>query len=152
MRWTRPRFTVRGLMIAVAILAVAFGAISWVARMRERSSAYRRRASEYWALTLRMGSLVRTADGRWVDRYEDENDRIMDARARRMEEKYLRLSYYPWQTAEPDPPPPPPLANPRPALDLPGEEMTAVTSVPVRGPPAWTFLWTWCRQGSAPRE
>lgn len=36
----RPRMTTRRLMIAVAILAFAFGAIKWVADMRARSAAY----------------------------------------------------------------------------------------------------------------
>jgi hypothetical protein len=113
MRWPRPRFTVRGLMIAIAILAIRFGAISLVARTRDRSSAYRRRATEFLMSTLRTCMLVRTADGRWVDPYETENDWLRDAWAWRIEAKYLRLSYYPWLTAEPDPPPPQPLAHPR---------------------------------------
>ena len=113
MKWPRPRFTVRGLMIAVATLAVAFGAISWVAGMRVRSAAYRQRAFEFQMSTLRSGSMVRTPDGRWVDGWEDENDWLNDARAWRMAARYLRLSYYPWLTAEPDEPPPRLLEHPR---------------------------------------
>ena len=66
MKCPRPPFTLRGLMFALAILAVGFGAISWVARMRDRSDACRRRAFELHVSTLGMGSMVRTADGRWV--------------------------------------------------------------------------------------
>ena len=56
MKLSRPRFTVRGLMIAVAILVISFGAISWVARMRDRSSAYRQRTVEFLQSTARMGT------------------------------------------------------------------------------------------------
>jgi hypothetical protein len=148
MRWPRPRFTVRRLMIAVAILAIGFGAIKWVAEMRARSSAYRRRAIEFERRTFRRESLVRTADGRWVDRFDNENDCLRDDWALRMAAKYERLSYYPWLAAEPDPPPPLPLAHPRSALELRGRAFSAVTSVRVIRPPAWTFLWTWRRQES----
>ena len=93
-----------------------------------------------------------TAHDRWVDRYENANDRLRDAWAWRMEAKYLHPSYYPWLAPEPDPPPPPPLAHPRRSLDLPAREYSEVTTVPVLRPPPWTFLWTWRRQGSAPWE
>jgi hypothetical protein len=152
MRWPRPRFTVRRLMITVAILAIGFGAIKWVAEMRARSAAYRRRAVEFRLSTLRTGSMFTTADGREVDRYDNENDRLMDAWAWRMEAKYRRLSYYPWRAAEPDPPPPRPLAHPRSALELPERDDSVVTSVRALRAPAWTFLWSWRRQGSAPWE
>jgi hypothetical protein len=137
MKLPRVRFTVRRLMIVVAVLAVGFGAIKWVAEMRARSADYRRRAFEFVLLALRRGSMVHTDDGRWVDRYEDENVRRHDEWARRMEAKYLRLSYYPWLAAEPDPPPPKPLAHPRNPFALP-------EALPIERPrrPAWTFLWT----------
>ena len=80
-------------MIAVAILAIGFGVIKWVAEMRARSSDYRRRAIEFERRTLRSGSLVRTDDGRWVSAFDNENDRLEDDWARRMAAKYERLSY-----------------------------------------------------------
>jgi hypothetical protein len=146
MRWPRPRFTVRRLMIAVAILAIGFGAIKWVAEMRARSSDYRRRAIEFECRTLRRGSMVWKGGNRWVDRFDNENDCLRDDWARRMAAKYERLSYYPWLAAEPDPPPPLPLADPRSALELPGLDCSTVTSVCDLRPPAWTFLWTWRRE------
>ena len=76
-------------------------------------AAYRRRAFEFEMSTLRRGSMVRTADGRWVDCYDNENDRLMDAWAWRMGATYRHLSYYPWLAAEPDPPPPRLLAHAR---------------------------------------
>jgi hypothetical protein len=146
MRWPRPRFTVRRLMLAVAILAIGFGAIKWVAEMRARSSAYRRRAIEFERRTLRRSSLVRTADGRLVDRFDNENTWLGDDWARRMAAKYERLSYDPWLTAEPDPQPPLPLAHPRSARELPARDYSATTSLRVLRPPTWTFLWTWRRE------
>jgi hypothetical protein len=133
-------------MISVAILAIGFGAIKWVAEMRARSSAYHRRAGEFERRTLRRSSLVRTADGRLVDRFDNENTWLGDDWARRMAAKYERLSYFPWLAAEPDPPPPLPLAHPRSALELPARDYSPVTSVYILRPPAWTFLWTWRRE------
>ena len=121
MRWPRPRFTVRRLMVAIAILALVFGAISWVGEMCARSAAYRRRAFGFSMLTMRRGSLIETPDGRWVDRYNDENDLLRDAWAWRLAAKYHRLSIYPWLTAEPDAPAPQRLAHPRRALELPAQ-------------------------------
>ncbi len=95
MRWPGPRFTVRRLMVAIAILALVFGAISWVAEMRARSATYRRRAWGFEMMTLRRNSVVPTPDGRWVSRYDHENHLLRDAWAWRMAAKYLRLSYYP---------------------------------------------------------
>jgi hypothetical protein len=135
-------------MITVAILAPGFTAIKWVAEMRTRSAAYRRRASEFAAVTGRMVSWTRTPDGKWYDRYENENDRLMDAWAWPLVAKYLRLSDYPWLEAEPDPPPPEPSAHPRGARELPERRDSVVTSgfeILDPRPPAWTFLWTWGR-------
>lgn len=140
MRWPRPRFTVRRLMITIAILAIGLGAIKWVVAMRVRSAAYQRWAYEFMLTTVRHGSAVRTADGRWVNIHE--NDRLRDDWAWRLAAKYRRLSYYPWLEAEPDPPLPRPLAHPRSALDLPERDFSLAASVRALRPPAWTFLWT----------
>jgi hypothetical protein len=118
--------------------------------MRTRSVAYRRRAWECMSFTFRHGSLVRTADGRWVDRYENENDWREDDWAWRMAAKYRCLSYYPWLAAEPDPPPPRPLTHPRSAWELPERDNSPAVSVRAMRPPAWTFLWTWHRRGLGP--
>jgi hypothetical protein len=135
-------------MVAVAILALAFGAISWVAEMRARSTAYGRLAWKFYMSTLRRGHGVRTPDGRWVDSFDNENDLRRDAWSWRIAAKYLRLSYYPWLSAEPDLPPPPTLAQPRRALELPPQDEPAKAWFEGSRPPAWTFLWTWRRPGS----
>ena len=43
----RPRFTVRSLMIAVAIVGLLMGASLWIVEMRTRSVAYRKRAYKF---------------------------------------------------------------------------------------------------------
>ncbi len=141
----RVRFTVRRLMVAVAVFAISFGAMTWVARMRALSATYRQRAANFSWLTARIGSIVMMPDGRWVNRYEDENDRLRDAWALCLAAKYLRLSYYPWLPVEPDPPPPEPLAHPRNAFTLPERDSSPAVSFFESRPPAWTFLWTWHR-------
>jgi hypothetical protein len=146
MRRPRLRFTVRRLMIAVAILALSIRSITWVVELRTRSGTYARRAEEYARSTGRAGSWTTTQDGRVVDLYEDENSRLRDVWACKMAEKYWRLSDYPWLPVEPDIPPPEPLAHPRNAFELP--EKTKSESGcwnPYPRPPDWTFLWTWRR-------
>jgi hypothetical protein len=143
MKRPRLRFTVRRLMIAVAIVAVSISAISWVVEMRTRSTAYERRAIEFAGSTARGGSGFVTKDGRWVSKYDDENDWLRDAWACKMAKRYWRLSDYPWLPVEPALPPPERLDNPRPAIDLPAElDHTDCWNRESR-PPAWTFLWTW---------
>jgi hypothetical protein len=131
-------------MMAVVILALSLRAIFWVVEMRTRSAAHRQRAWEFALMRACVASFVPMNDGRWVDRYEDENTRLRDAWARRMSEKYWHLSDYPWLAVEPDPPPPERLAHPRTAFELPELEWNGLL-VGERGsrPPAWTFLWTW---------
>lgn len=137
-----PRMTTPRWLIAVAVVALGMGAVSWTATMRARSVAYRRRASELEWSALRDGKIVFLPDGRWYDRFENENHRRHDEWALRLAAKYQRLSYYPWLIADPDPPPPKPLPNPRSSRDLPGSIEPLRTSLYESRPPAWTFLWT----------
>lgn len=151
MKLPRLRFTVRRMMVLVATIALSLGAIRWVVEMRHRSTAYQRLRFEYEVSMMRSGSFVRMNDGRLVDRYEDENDRLHDAWASQLVAKYRRLSYYPWLAAEPDLPRPAPLAHPRSAFELPARITTGVDVNELRDdwfprPPAWTFLWTWPRR------
>ena len=150
MKRPRLRFTVRRLMIAVAILAVSIRAISWVVEMRTRSASYDRRAFEFAWRTGHSGSGIITKDGRLVGLGENENTRLEDAWACKMARKYWRLSDYPWLPVEPDPPPPERLAHPRHAIDLPAEFHHPELHNwgcwnRDSSPPAWTFLWTWRR-------
>jgi hypothetical protein len=147
MRRPRLRFTVRWLMIAVAIIALSISSVRWVVEMRARSIAHYQRAEDFVVMTMRSGSLVTMPDGRVIDRYEDENDRIIDAWALPLARKYRRLSHYPWLPVEPDPPLPKLLDHPKSAFDLPAKVRTYdLDSEPYWArdprPPAWTFLWT----------
>jgi hypothetical protein len=142
MRLPRLRFTVRRLMIAVAIVALLMGGSLWIVQMRTRSASYRQRAFEFAVMTARSGSGILTKDGRWVSRYDNENDWLRDAWACKLAEKYWGLSHYPWLPVEPDPPPPERLARPRPAVDLPAELQPGCWSIDLDAP-WWTFLWTW---------
>lgn len=90
MRLTRPRFTVRWLMIAVAIVAVVLGLSRW---LWNRSVAFRAIADVHNA--HRMGSIpMHTGNLPWL-MYHIE-----------MEKKYDRAARYPWLPVAPDPPEP----------------------------------------------
>ena len=138
----RLRFTVRSLMIVVAIVGLLLGASLWVLEMRTRSAAYRRRAGEFGDMTYRAGSSVWTKEGRMVNFYDSENNWIRDEWAYKLAEKYSRLADRPWLPVDPDPPPPKPLAHPRKAVDLPADFRSwQWDGKPVC--PWWTFLWVW---------
>lgn len=140
-KWPRVRFTVRRLMIAVAILALTIRAVVWVGEMRKLSAEYERRAFEFGLSTARLRSGVQRSDGSMASRYDDENNYREDAWACKLAEKYWRLSDYPWLPVEPDPPPPRPLPHPRRGVDLPAE-MECHCYGRKDDPPAWTFLWS----------
>ncbi len=146
----RPRFTVRSLMIAVAIAGLLMGASLWVVEMRTRSLAYRSRAYDFLGMSaLWLGKGGVTKDGRWVNLYDDENRYLRNAWARGLAEKYWQLALRPWLPVEPDPPPPEPLAHPRSALDCPAElQQRGPWCLWARQPvyPWWTFPWTWYNQ------
>jgi hypothetical protein len=104
MKRPRLRFTMRRLMVAVAIIAVLIGAGRWVVEMRTRSIAHSRRAREFASMIAGAISETQTTEGRWIDRYDNENGRIIEAWAGTLARKYWRLSDYPWLPVEPDPP------------------------------------------------
>ena len=142
----RLRFTVRSLMIVVAIVGLLLGASLWVLEMRTRSAAYRKRALEFGVMFWRgSGSAAWTKYGRMVDVYDSENDWIKDEWAYKQAEKYWRISHYPWLPVDPDPPPPKLLVHARAAVDLPAE-MHWAGRYRYPDAPWWTFLWTWRRE------
>ena len=101
MKWRRPRFTVRRLMVAVAVAAVAFGSVSWIVRMRELSRHYAIRSEEYMRSLPGAGGTIFMKDGRCMDKYGDENSHNREAWAWRMGAKYRLLSFYPWRAVGP---------------------------------------------------
>src|SRR4051794_25110270 len=91
MRLPRPRFTLRRLMVAVAVAGVAFGLFD----MRNRSSAYC-----HWAIGY--GNLARLYRYGILDIAANEDAvRTFDE----LRIKYERAARFPWLPVAPDPPP-----------------------------------------------
>ena len=131
MRWPRPRFTMRWMMIVVAIIAVAMG----VEVMRRRHDAFRRRANFYAVeekASLQSIKDLRRAEEMAVERlhgpFMDHNETtipmdlryqikqrrrdLVAMRARagwhaRMGRKYAHAAAHPWLTVAADTPAPP---------------------------------------------
>ena len=90
MTFRRRRFTVRWLMIVVAIVAAAFGLRNWMGR---RSQTHIDRSVEHiWMSGA--SSISRDGNSRWRDYH------------RRLADKYMRAARYPWLPVEADPPEP----------------------------------------------
>ena len=70
-----PRFTVRRLMVAVAILGLLLGLGRWLVVMRTRSAAYQKIAFQFALYPGHLGHNwhVKTSDGRLIHYHEDEN-------------------------------------------------------------------------------
>ena len=121
----RPRFTVRRLMVVVAIV----GLVLWLVEMRTRSAAYQKIAFQFaqypgHSSRMRHAWHVKMSDGRIINYHEDENFWPQHAWATRLANKYWKLSLRPWLAlAGPEdcPPRPEPLAHPRPPADCPAE-------------------------------
>ena len=123
MRPQRFCLTIRGMMLAVAILGLLMGAATWLAEMRSRSASYRGKAFAYGDMAgTSMGKTVRARFGdKRVKASENENDWLRLAWATKLAEKYWRLADRPWLLVEPDPPPPERLDHPRMAVDMPAD-------------------------------
>jgi hypothetical protein len=95
MRLTRPQFTVRRLLIGVAITAVALGVPPW---SRRRGESFRQRAIYH----------AEESEGGWVDGglTKAQIDRIQSRLAYHgmMAVKYRWAARYPWLPVAPDPP------------------------------------------------
>jgi hypothetical protein len=102
---TRFRFTIRRMMVAVAIAAVILG--PW-----QRSAKFREKANEFASLSVP----PRLAPDRLPGIVTPEMTRAQDAKRRRIElwcawqasmsAKYERASRCPWLSVAPDPPEP----------------------------------------------
>jgi hypothetical protein len=99
MKRPRVRFTVRTMMVLVAVAGLTSGVVVWHGRMRRLSALYEMRAAIYitnhisWNHTREMRERKRPKSAR--EKWRDE-----------MAEKYTRAARYPWLPVEPDPPPP----------------------------------------------
>jgi hypothetical protein len=86
----RPRFTVRRLMVAVAIVGMGLGFCGWMSR---RAEAFQARATSHASLAFR-ASVADRVDIRLMEHHRD------------LAFKYSRASRCPWLPVEPDPPEP----------------------------------------------
>jgi len=116
MRLTRPRFTVRRLMLAVAVVAVALG---WIHEVKTSPVSER-----LWKTARQNGETAKAATNAIELRHkviQQENfspEELRSIRAdlvwlqkiaahhRAMERKYRIASFFPWVPVSPDPPPP----------------------------------------------
>ena len=89
-----PRFTIRRLMIAVAVVGLIAGVLI------DRERRFREMADRHWKLWLENPASV-------VDsRIPNEAHARQSEHHRAMREKYERASRYPWLPVAPDPPEP----------------------------------------------
>src|SRR6476469_7054854 len=115
MRLPPVRFTGRGLMISVAIVAVMMGLGIWGMRMTRRARDCRARAVWYYSLgaytlaeaegyriAIEEGNSVHPDAGNFP-RHE-ARERARGLRLLRLAAKYDRAARYPWLPVEPDPP------------------------------------------------
>jgi hypothetical protein len=116
MRLPRVKYTVRRMMVAVAILALAFGIIRlWATRQ-----LYLKKAAGHAGFrteVLRSPETIAYWESRWTAQREGRPARypwpggppFVPAMAQyhdAMRIKYERAARYPWLPVEPDPPPP----------------------------------------------
>jgi hypothetical protein len=104
MRLTLPRFTVRRLMVAVAIVALGVAAVRLTLSMAALSDDYQRRAlSHRIKVADDVFLMLRSPDdpraGAWLQRRK--------AYRGAMAEKWNRAALFPWLPVAPDPPEPP---------------------------------------------
>jgi hypothetical protein len=101
----RARFTVRRLMVAVVIFAMAAGGWRWYAATRRREREYSDWAWRYGFLERGARDEARRSQRRYA--YTDIKLRYFEA----MRLKYERAARCPWFPVEPDPPEPEPDPN-----------------------------------------
>jgi hypothetical protein len=90
----RLRFTVRRLMVTVAIVAVAMGSLAYVVRLARLRAYYHRRAVECSSAA----AMFRSPAYR-----DDVEDPVAADRLDRLADKYERAAARPWLPVEPDP-------------------------------------------------
>ena len=109
-----PRFRLRTLLVAVAVVALLMGGSVEVVRLRRQSAIYRDRADHHAAVEGVLRSIAaRQGDGSPVDdspgpgvRSKRFTARIMAEHEARLRLKYDRAVARPWRPVAPDPPPP----------------------------------------------
>ena len=104
MRLPRVRFTVRRMMIAVAIAGALLGLLAYARGLQDRSADYQRLATEHqFQSFLLTGYMVTNGTNNETSRKFDSELRSHHDRIRF---KYERAARYPWLPVDPDPPEP----------------------------------------------
>jgi hypothetical protein len=102
-RLPRPRFSLRWLMVAVAVVALGVAAVRWMRSMDALSADYQRRA---------LSHRIKAADDYSLILRSPDDPRARARLERRkayrsaMAEKWNRAALFPWLPVAPDPPPP----------------------------------------------
>jgi hypothetical protein len=95
-----PRFTIRRLMVIVAVAAL----LSYAATLIRLSAVYRQRAREHTVALL--GSTPMLMGPKNWPRHSPRAPPPHECWSRQMGEKYLHAARYPWLPVAPDPPEP----------------------------------------------
>ncbi len=101
-----PRFRVRTLMIAVAVVGLTLGGLAGLVRMEQRRQSFRALARNHQRqeivnrLTL-VGLVAHRAP-----KADTERHRTLAEYHRALNQKYTRAASYPWLQVAPDPPEP----------------------------------------------
>jgi hypothetical protein len=107
-----PRFTVRRLMVAVAIAGALLGVLNWGRDLARRRMSYGARAdgfAEQEAVQLDAARVARADFER--TRNEDYRGQVVGSLInagfyRLLKEKYRHAARFPWESVAPDPPDP----------------------------------------------
>jgi hypothetical protein len=103
MRMSRSRYTLKRMMVAVAVVALAIAAVRWERSMEALSAEYSRHALAHRAKVAddHLAMLRPSSDPRAAELFERR-----EAYRRAMAEKWNRAALFPWLPVEPDPPRP----------------------------------------------
>ena len=93
---TRPRPTIRRLMVAVAVVAVVLALFEWMGR----------RGRHFGRLAYENRTQAELNEVSWAVGNRNLPYRTLAAHRRKLQEKYERAARYPWLTVAPDPPEP----------------------------------------------
>ena len=110
------RFTLRQLMITVAITAIMMGSSIWAVRMSQRARQFKRLAEGHAeleaayringrAMSEPAFEFYKTMDPKWAEGFMAYR-RTIEHHAQ-MQRKYNHATSYPWEFGSPDPPEPP---------------------------------------------
>lgn len=103
MRLPRVRFTIRRMMITVAVVSI----LVWAVKLHQIADSHRARAyrsKQHWGAAWR--GMYQKTDGSYSSILGNENRDLHMFYYRSLKEKYERAARYPWISVAPDPPEP----------------------------------------------